>query len=232
MKTGNKLYNIDVVVTTNGRTEIFKKALENWNKTLIFNQIREVIISNDCPQKPLDLDFFNNFYKQSQVRIFNHEENLGFAKNIDFAWKQVERSADFILHLEDDFIFNGRPPIEQMVDVLVANPSLAQMVLKRQPWSQEEKDAGGYDILHGFVNAQADHATRRGNSRYMLHNKFFSSNPSLIPRSVFSRGWRGTEEDMTRHLLEHGFVFGCWGLKGDAPDVHHIGDYRAENWSL
>ena len=151
------------------------------------------------------------------------DHRLGFGGAIRAGWELVLRTnADYVFHLEDDFTFERPVPIEQMQQVLATKPNLAQMALKRQPWNESEKAAGGIIEQH-----PGDFTEVRG--AWTEHRRFFTTNPCLYPRWLCEKGWpEGAESEgrFTHQLLGDGFRFALWGAKADPPWVRHIGERR------
>lgn len=149
----------------------------------------------------------------------------GFAGAIIRAWGLVPQDAEFVFHLEDDFVFSNEVPISEAMQILEADDRLSQIVFKRQAWSEEEKDAGGivemWPDLYEEVETNFGFITR--------HKLFFSTNPSLYKRSLIDYGWpnkRGSEKVFTDKLIADGKHFAFWGKKFDPPFVTHIGNER------
>lgn len=137
---------------------------------------------------------------------------------VNEAWSQVD--ADYLLHVEEDFLLTEPVDFEAMARVLDANENLAHLVLKRQPWNGDEVAAGGIieQRPHDYIDRE----------HYVEHRNFFSLNPGLVPRRVFSQGFpEGSEPAITQRLLEQGYHFGYWGKRSDPPRCLHIGEHRS-----
>lgn len=130
-------------------------------------------------------------------------------------FSRVSAECDFAFWLEEDFILHDAP-IDDMARILTANPDLANIILKRQPWGSVEVAAGGY--IECFPDAYEDC------DGFLKHQRFFSLNPSLIPRRVIDMGWGGSEGDMTTLCVEAGMSFAVYGARHDGPRVTHIGE--------
>jgi len=116
-----------------------------------------------------------------------------------------------------------------MLDVFRQDETLAQVVLKRQPWSQEEQAAGGFIEQH--PDDYTDH--HAGQLSWVSHQRFFSLNPCLIPRHILEVGWPdGNEAEMTSTLVEMGYRFAFYGDRADPPRVEHIAAVRGTGWRL
>lgn len=148
--------------------------------------------------------------------------DLGFAGAIQAGWDAIaEARADYVFHLEADFTFNDTVPLAAMIAALDANPTLAQVALKRQPWNAEERAAGGICELH-----PGDFTDEGPVSR---HRRFFTTNPSVYRASLCECGWPQephSEGVFTHRLLADGFDFAFWGGRFDPPAVTHIGAER------
>lgn len=149
----------------------------------------------------------------------------GLAGAVQTVWAHaVGVGADYLFHLEDDFVFTGPVDVAAIVRVLDANRDVAQMLLKRQPLSEPEL-AGG-DVLAGMRELEP-------HDGWVAQQHIFSLNPCLIPRRVLEQGWpRGNEAEMTGLLRRDGWKFGVWGDPGSPPMVTHLGETRSAGWML
>jgi hypothetical protein len=104
-------------------------------------------------------------------------------------------------------------------------PELAQVVLKRDPYSWPEIEAGGFMELrpHQYVDTDSPVGP------YVEHLKLFSSNPSLIPRKIIRLGFVG-EAKFGSVCINNGYRFAYWGRTTDPPRVTHIGVERSKGW--
>jgi hypothetical protein len=161
------------------------------------------------------------------VEIDDMAHEFGFAGAIAKGWRRVvETGADYVFHVEGDFTFNEPVPVRRMIALLERRPSLAQIVLKRQPWNREEKAVGGIVELHPDDFHQR---TDRGDV-FTEHRRFWSTNPAVYSAGFCHQGWPRVPESegiFTHRLLEDPDVrFAFWGAKFDPPRVHHIGEHR------
>lgn len=167
------------------------------------------------------------------VRYYNivddrHHE-LGMAGAVEKAWKwALDIGAHFLFHCEEDFVFHHRVPIRAMRRVLETNPQLAQIALKRQPWSPAEVDAGGFMELNVDAYRQCDW--------FVEHDLLFTLNPCLIPRRTLELVWstshpEGAERAITEACADKGLSFAYYGNVEDPPLCEHVGTQRAtEGW--
>ena len=156
------------------------------------------------------------------VAVSRDPGGLGGSGNIRQGWEIARTlNADYVFHLEDDWLFREPVPVAEMIAVLETHPSLANIILRRQPWGTE--GPGGY------IGDNPAAFTDRGG--WLQHEQGFWLNPCVYPASICERGWpeHGTEADFTA-TLPPGTTFGVWGSHGDAPRVWHIGDQRSPQW--
>lgn len=158
--------------------------------------------------------------------VDDHEHRLGMAGAVRTAWNwAVELEADYLLHVEEDFLFRAPVDVTRMRAILEEYPWLAQVVLKRQPWNEIERAAGGIIEANPCAYTQRD--------GFVEHELIFSLNPCLIPRRVLQMGWPdGNEAEFTAMCLDQGYTFAFLGEKFDPPLVEHIGVHRGAGWKL
>lgn len=173
---------------------------------------RDDLYLPDC-LRVLD-DFAFPFVQRIVVADPHHDMNQNEA--VVAAWSQVG-DVDYVFHLEEDFLLHELD-IVGMAAVLAANPDLAHVVLKRQPWSGVELAAGG--IIECHPDSYEDCAG------FVRHRRFFSLNPSLIPISTVRLGWAGSEGDMTDRCAAAGLSFAFYGARQDPPRCTHVGEIR------
>lgn len=153
----------------------------------------------------------------------------GFGGAISWAWTVLTAysQARYVLHVEQDFVFTRPVDVPAMAAVLDARPYLTQMALRRQPWNRAEHAAGGVVEQH-----PADYTeVTDGGHVWLEHTRFWTTNPSLYPRSLCSRGWPDGLESEGRFGIalfgqDPAARAGFWGARGDGPWVEHIGHER------
>lgn len=164
------------------------------------------------------------------IEIQDPSHELGFGGAIQAGWRRVlaETDVDFVFHLEADFTFNRPAPVHEMAAVLRARPHLVQLALRRQPWNEAEKAAGGIVEMHPEDYEECE----LNGWSWLEHSRNFTTNPSLYPRRVCEYGWPDGEQSEGRfgiHLLERHpeLRFAYWGSRDSGEAVAHIGDVRA-----
>lgn len=160
----------------------------------------------------------------------------GFGGAIRHAWAHMAHSsAQWVWHMEQDFVLRRPVDLDVIVTVLTARPHLAQMALRRQPWSPPEIAAGGVveQRPHDYTE---EHDALTGAS-WLEHRLFWTTNPGLYRRSLISVGWPDvprSEGMFTSRLLRYGTAdvpgplvrFGYWGARASGEWVRHIGHDR------
>ena len=156
--------------------------------------------------------------------VDDRDHKLGFAGAIQHGWDQVlDTGAEWVFHLEADFIFREPVPIGAMIAILEGNPDIAQVALKRQPVNEEECAAGG------IVECHPDDFEERKWAAWWIttHRRFFTTNPSLYSTRLCRMRWPQEPESeglFTHKLLADPLLrFAFWGRKYDTPMVEHIG---------
>lgn len=222
---------IAVLIMTDGRRECFTQTLASAQASLR-GPISEWWVHDDSgdPEYGLWLDrvLFD------ECRLHRTGQRSGFGGAIRSAWSQLRQrsSARFVFHLEDDFTFNQPVDLAPMVDVLNGFPHIVQLALRRQPWNDAERAAGGIVEQHPGDYSDERGWTRDGWLDWLEHRRFFTTNPSLYRRSlidgydwpegVHSEGRFGID------LLQRNpdWRFAYWGARGSGEAVTHIGHER------
>lgn len=154
-----------------------------------------------------------------------HALGMAGAVRAAWAWALDEAKVDYLFHVEEDFRFVAPLDLQAVATALDHHRHLAQLVLKRNPWSPEERAAGG--IIECAPEQYVDE------DGWVEHRRIFSLNPCLIPRRVLELGWPdGNEAEFTQRCLDAGYSFGFLGARNDPPLVEHVGMVRGEGWRL
>ncbi len=152
----------------------------------------------------------------------------GFGGAIASAWSWLldGTSAHYVFHLEDDFTFNRPVEVIDMAEVLDNNPHVAQVALRRQPWNDREKAAGG--VVEADPAAYRD--VHQGGFDWLEHRLFFTTNPSLYRSRLCKRGWpigERSEGFFAADLFrDPAITCAYWGARESGEWVHHIGERR------
>lgn len=213
---------ITLAVVTDGRDHIYEtipSALEHLKGPIT----RKVIY--DDSGDPINLARLRAAFPTFDV--FQHPHGRqGFGGAIRFMWRLLAQGTNpYVMHLEDDFLFNRNIDLIGMADLLHRRSDIAQVVLRRQPWNAEERAAGG--VVEQHPDDYTDEEC--GPDRYLTHRRFFSTNPCLYRRSLCFAGWPEdphSEGKFGAQLRADGFSFAFWEGRDDGPAVEHIGRER------
>lgn len=215
---------IALLVMTDGRRDCIERTIASADENL-HGPIGTRLIHDDSG----DLAY-TGWLRQTfpDWRVVATPQRSGFGGAIRSAWSTLRRGDDaFVFHLEDDFTFNRPVDLSAMASVLLTRPYLVQLVLRRQPWNDEERAAGG--IVEQHPDDYDEQSSRIGT--WLEHRRFFSTNPSLYRRSLIdAHDWpQGAESEghFTHRLLsDPDLRFAFWGAREDDPWVTHIGRER------
>lgn len=212
------------IIMTDGRQHCFKKTIRSLIRNV--SGFDHVLINDDSGSTSYSA-WLATRYGAVDATIFSSHERSGFGGAIQNAWRESKKlKPDYIFHLEDDFTFNKPIDLAEMSKVLDDNPYLMQLALRRQPWNEQEKEAGG--IVE--ANPYAFTEKTDGEHTWLEHREFFTTNPSLYRASLTQRGWPGganSEGKFSIGLLsDHNAKCGYWGSKDSGEWVTHIGDER------
>jgi len=211
-----------LMLITDGRKECLAQTVASFRP--VIQQCGFRLMVNDNPD-PAWCDFLEEEYLPEFWILHPGKERRGFCGAIQAGWAAIPKEVEYVFHLEDDFVLKSRINLSEMARVLEASPHVAQMALKRQPWSPSESAAGGLVELwpHEYEDQQFE------GHDFAEHSLFFTTNPSLYWRSLCDLGWPDgprCEERFAESLRRQGFRFAYWGKKMDPPRVHHIGAQR------
>lgn len=215
---------VSLVVITDGRQSCIEQTINRFDQVIKYNFFEKLIIndSGDFRYHQFLLNRFPTF------EVISHEKRRGLAGAVQSAWKSVDPETDYILHLEDDFLFEKSVDIDHMASLLKQNPHLVQMALVRAAVNPPEEEVGG------FVFQNLDDYFQK--KEYFEHGRLFTLNPCLYPISTVKMGWpdHGGESEFTTkvHSLNKNYRFGFYGQIHDKPLVTHIGGRRSEGWFL
>lgn len=215
---------VSLVVITDGRQDCIDRTIARLESIVSFPFYEKIIINDSADSR------YHNYLQTRfpQFNIVSHETRRGLAGAVQSAWSSVSSETEYIFHLEDDFLFNEEPKIDDMITILKNNSHLVQMALVRAPVNPPEEEVGGFV----FQNLK-DYHQRDG---YFEHGRLFTLNPCIYPVSTVEIGWpdHGGESEFTSkvHSINSDLRFGFYGDIYDPPRVTHIGGRRSEGWFL
>lgn len=215
---------VSLIIITDGRQSCIEKTINRFNELFTYNFFEKIIINDSA-------DFrYHDFLcsKFPEFNIVSHEKRRGLAGAVQSAWESVSPETDYILHLEDDFLFDKKINIDHMIFLLKNNPHLVQMALVRNSVNPPEEEVGGFVFQHLADYHQKD--------EYFEHCRLFTLNPCIYPLSTTKIGWpdHGGESEFTSkvHSTNSEYRFAYYGNIYDDPIVTHIGGIRSDGWFL
>lgn len=217
---------VALLVITDGRIDYLHDTVDSARENLRGLITRRVMYDDTG-------DSEHRAYLRKAFPDFDHihagdRQGFGGAIRASWAYLTVQSREPFIFHLEQDFTFNRPVNLDDMADLLISRPHLAQLALRRQSWNAEERAAGG--IIEQHPTDYAQNMDEAGHC-WIEHRRFFTTNPSLYRRTLMAKGWPDCEHSegiFTHELLRDPKLrFAFWGLRTDEPWVEHIGHERA-----
>lgn len=217
-----------LLVMTDGRRDCIEQTIPSALDNLL-GQTGGRIIYDDSGDDSYRWWLAERFGPDGFEVIHHPAGRQGFGGAIRAAWRHVAlRHESFVFHLEDDFVFNRPVPLGSMMEIMEAAPRLAQLALRRQPWNDNERAAGG--IIEQHPDAYADRSCCQEHA-WLEHRQFFTTNPSLYRRSLCLGGWPDADhsEGVFSHQLFEDPELRCgfWGARESGEWVTHIGHQRA-----
>lgn len=226
-------------VIGNGRFELLQQAVASLEEKVKY-PFRIKIMIDDTGDAQYALKLQETF---PDWHIISHTTNQGLSGSIRSLWSAFKLlDAEYLFHVEEDFIFNQDIDIDMMIKILEVDPYLAQLALKRQPVNADEAAVGGfmqqdphsYQLTYWAVDTgvmpDGEDAVIY---QWLTHRNFFTLNPCLYPWWLIELGWEqgwGEKEFGERLFANQHLWCGYLGRVDDPPLVEHIGNYRGNNW--
>ncbi len=215
---------ITLLVMTDGRDDVLARTLPVAAESIPYEHL---VIHDDTG----DIDHrlrLADTYRQFGAKVIGGPERRGFGGAIRAAWQHLERfSAPFVVHVEDDFLLHRYVDWLAMADTLTRQPHLAQLALRRQPWNEEERAAGGIVEQHpdDYVECSDTGAV------WLEHTRFFTTNPSMYRRTLCTEGWPAGADSEGRFGIEllgrhPNMRFAFWGDRESGEWCEHVGHER------
>lgn len=228
-----------LLVMTHGRDTYLERTLASFDEMVSGGPVTRRVMHDDSAD-PAHTRRLQATYPEFHVitpPAARRRRRAGFGGSMVNAWQHVAQLDDveWVFHLEDDFVFNRPVDLDDLIALSRAQPHLAQVALRRQPW--------GAEIPHGgFEYQQPDWYEERadGQHTWLETTRNFTTNPSLYRRRLCDHGWptgqhsegvigfelrdRGLPWEVPGDLVRFGFA-GGWD--DGRRCVDHIGDDRA-----
>lgn len=221
---------IALLVMTDGRRECIERTIPSFLDAVDRPDLLSELWIHDDSGDPDFTGWLVATFAPLGFRVVSTPGRSGFGGAIRSAWDYLRTfsEASYIFHLEDDFIFPRPVPLIGMVDVLDHHPHLVQIALRRQPWNESERSAGGIVEMHpsDYIDAQG-----YDGHQWLEHRRNFTTNPCLYRQTLMAREWPTGSESEGRF----GFAiaaeaevepFAYWGARDSGEWCEHIGAQR------
>lgn len=213
---------ITLIVMTDGRLDYLSRTLTTVNR--LHGPITRHVLHDDTGDEDYRDELRDVMYPDWEV--IGTPQRAGFAGAYRSMWSWVRAYDDnpFVFTTEDDFRFTRDVDLTAIADVLTRHPYLTQMALRRQPWNDTERAAGG--VVEVNPNAYLDCGG------WLQHRLFHTTNPSLMRRDLFTTyDWPdgANSEGRFAHTVfgvDPTACAGYWGSRGSGEWVDHIGAER------
>lgn len=215
-----------VVIFSTNRYAYLQRMLESLRRNVDFGGcFVHTLLVDDCP-------LHRDSAKSQSLRdrfcidtVISHAENLGLGKSWREVWKMLrQRREEWVLHLEEDIVFNAPLKIKDMVEAYASSAEpLSQIFLKRNVCYAPEEDFIAR-IERGEVGDD-----RPGSPVGVVNQRqYFVAMASLYPRDLALRydfAIDPHEHNARAFFGEHfGMWSGMWGQRQDPPLITHIGE--------
>lgn len=215
---------IALMVITDGRREYLQQTLEGAKDNLV-GEITHWLMIDDSN----NLEYAEWLHREYPEFFISHSSGgkRGFAGAIQHGWSRIPPDTEYVVHLEDDFLFNRPWFLMESVSILSARTDIAQMCLRRQPWGSEPLDGGFIAQWPSTYSEQMLNGIP-----FLTHRNFFSTNPSIYPKRITAFGWPDAPDSEGKFgpkLWDAGYCCAFLGTREDSPRVTHIGLERAGN---
>lgn len=225
---------IALLVVTDGRDDYLRRCVASLDQ--LIGPIGEWWMHDDTG---------DDLYRSELVRRYPWFRQIGSGPRRGCAgafqecWRQLRENstAEYVFLIEQDFVFPRRIDLAGMVGLLAERPHLAEVALRRQPWNEVEKAAGG--IVESHPDWYRDMADDQGR-QWLEHRAFFTTNCPVFRRSLLDVPWpahqAGCYSEGTFHqrLMRDGtpevpgdqVAYAYWGSRDSGVWVEHIGQER------
>ena len=215
---------ITVMVMTDGRRECIVPAIESL--TRLQGPVSARVIHDDSGDADYEAWLWETFPGWT-VDSTGTRSGFGGAVRSARAWLAEHDRNPYVWWHEDDFILTRDIDLHAMMRVLTDRRHLVQLALRRQPWNDAERAAGGIVEQHPD---QFYEVWDRGRA-WLEHRRFFTTNPHLTRAEWLTETqWPEGPESEGRYglsLFAGGRLrCGFWGARDSGEWCEHIGHER------
>lgn len=222
---------VTLLIFTTSRYDYLIPTLESMYEQVDFSDVDVYTMLID--DNPVDRDIgilmdLKNKYGIDEIML--NEKNLGYSLSWKRAWASLPFDTDYVWHQEDDFIYNKKVNVFNMIRTLMTCPTtLTQLVLKRQVWFETndfitkiESGKVGREVCFGSTDDKdVDCVT--------IHQYYFNANPCVYPYWVTQEEYsHNPQESVIASDLRKKYPDRYSAFYGEAKGeayVKHIGEY-------
>jgi hypothetical protein len=224
-KKKEKKKNICILFFTTSRYEYLIPTMESFNDNVDFgdNNIYKILI-DDYPLRRNE-DMLNLLVKKYNIdKLILNDENMGYSAAWKKMWEAIPKNTDYIWHQEDDFTFNKKIDINNLMSLLENKKiQLFQIFLKRNIVFETN------DYIEKIENNKCGEDVNINGQNLVLSNHYFNSNPCLYPYWITQENYSGNPQEtpIINHLKQkyiHGYS-AMLGARNDTNIINHIGMY-------
>jgi glycosyltransferase involved in cell wall biosynthesis len=228
---------IAVIVVTDGRDEYLDRCVASLHEQ-VTGDIGEWWMHDDGGTPDYRAGLADRY--PGWRHINPGPDRAGCAGAFQSVWRHLRDGtrADHIFLVEGDFQFCRPIDLDAMAGLLDERPYLAEVALRRQPWNDAEKAAGGIVELHPDWYTDRDDSQGR---QWLEQRAFFTTNCPVFRQSLLDVPWPAhqdgcySEGTFHRQLVTSGIPevlgdqvrYAYWGSRDSGVWVQHIGHERA-----
>ncbi len=219
---------ITLIIMTDGRANYLEESINSLGN--LHGEFSQRIIHDDSGDQ-----HYHEWLKWRYGSGFDFHftsGRSGFSGAYHSAYRLLKQTNtnDYVFFTEDDFVYTRPVEMNDIMEILNRNGHIAQMALRRQPWNEQEMIAGGV--------VEADPASfidkTDGTNHWLEHRKFWTTNPSLVPRKIIDDNEWPTDEHSEGvfgiNLFKNPATTSAyWGARDSGEWCYHIGNERAGN---
>jgi len=217
---------ITILFFTTSRYEYLIPMLKSFHENVNFGDMEVTkILIDDYPLRR-KVSVLERLVKEFNIdKLVLNETNLGYSSSWKKGWDMISNDTDYIWHQEDDFTFNKKVNVFDMINTLETSPiELTQLVLKRQIWFSKG------DFIDKIENGKVGEQINFGNNKIVIHRYYFNSNPCIYPRWILDEDYEhNPQEHLTVAHLNKKYpnkYSAMYGGALDEPFIEHIGEYN------
>ena len=217
---------IDITMVSVLRPDLIRQTLTSINTNIIKGEKeRYRLIINIDPigekTKPMKIvklasQFFDNI-------TYNIAKSPSFPKAVKWVWKQVE--ADYVFHIEDDWLINRKIDVDNMINILDKYPKLSSLRLYKYKTPKRKKFSTFK--CHWIYNEDGFYLAKDwkkifGLNPILIKKKFIEQAlPRMVDHVNPEKQFRDTQQYMVPIIKN--WQYAIYTNPGDSPLVSDIG---------